>query len=583
MASLLILALIALGWVAARGGIAADHLRSAREGAVEVVANIDDPTSVAASITAIAEDTGTARGLTSDPAWRIVEQLPWIGPQLRAISTIAASADNVTRDALTPLAEVASTLSTDAFRPVDGRISLDGFVAVQDAAAQAARSMGGAADAVELANSPGLVPPLAEVVDEVSDLFTETAHATDALARASVLVPAMLGQDGPRDYLVIFQNNAEWRSLGGIAGALAVVHTDDGDLTLTEQDYAASMGVFIPPVMDLGPELTSVYGVRPATWMHNVTQVPDFAVSGELARAMWAERHGIEVDGVIALDPVTLSYILEATGPVELPLGDTISADNAVELLLNEVYVRYPDPAEQNQFFSDTTSAIFTTLTQNGFDASGMLAGLARAGDEYRVMLWSAHDDDQAVLADTTLAGAPLETTRRISPFGVYLNDGTGSKMDYHQTVETTAMWDACTLDAAGAASGTAVVDVTIANEAPDSGLAEYITGGGAYGVEPGSASTVGYVYLPAGFELVDAALSTGDGFGGAFIDGRQVLSFEILLAPGESATAHIAVRTTQPSGAQLAVRQTPTVNAEVTPEVGPCLMRPLDSTQGSP
>nr|WP_246414282.1 DUF4012 domain-containing protein [Microbacterium thalassium] len=583
VAGALIATICALAWVAVRGAIAADLLRSARGQALEVVANVDDPAAVSELITGLAADTGTAHALTSDVTWQAVEQLPWIGPQLHAISTIAASADAVAVDALTPLAEVASTLPADAFRPIDGRISLDGFVAVQNAAARAADSIGGAAEAIEFANSPALIGPLADVVDQVSDLFTETAHATDALARASVLIPAMLGQDEPRDYLVIFQNNAEWRSLGGIAGALAVVHTDDGGLILTEQDYAANIGSFVPPVLDLDPELTAVYGVRPATWMHNVTQVPDFEVSGQLAQAMWADRHATQVDGVIALDPVALSYILEATGPVELPTGDTLTAGNAVELLLNEVYVRYPDPEQQNQFFSDTTSAIFQALTQRGFNAGTLLAGLARAGDEYRVMLWSAHDEDQAVLADTTLAGAPLETTRRTTPFGVYLNDGTGSKMDYYQSVETTALWEACTLDAAGAASGTAVLEVTIANEAPASGLAEYITGGGAYGVEPGSASTVGYLYLPEGFELADATLTTGDGFGGGFIDGRQVLSFEILLAPGESATARVAVRTTEPSGAQLAVRQTPTVNRDVTPETGSCLLGPLDSNQGAP
>ena len=36
--------------------------------------------------------------------------------------------------------------------------------------------------------------------------------------------------------------------------------------------------------------------------------------------------------------------------------------------------------------------------------------------------------------------------------FGVYLNDGTGSKMDYYTTADTTVAWDSCTLDAAGTA-----------------------------------------------------------------------------------------------------------------------------------
>ena len=46
--------------------------------------------------------------------------------------------------------------------------------------------------------------------------------SVDALSRTATLLPAMLGRDGPRDYLIVFQNNAEWRSLGGIVGALAL-------------------------------------------------------------------------------------------------------------------------------------------------------------------------------------------------------------------------------------------------------------------------------------------------------------------------------------------------------------------------
>ena len=56
-------------------------------------------------------DAATAHALTSDPVWRIVEMTPWIGPQLAAVSTVAEAADDVAANALTPLADVASTLS----------------------------------------------------------------------------------------------------------------------------------------------------------------------------------------------------------------------------------------------------------------------------------------------------------------------------------------------------------------------------------------------------------------------------------------------------------------------------------------
>jgi hypothetical protein len=565
-------ALAALSWVGLRGAIAADHLRSAQSSARQVVSQISDPTAVATAIAEVADDAAVAHALTSDPIWKAVEATPWVGPQLFAVSTVAASADEMARNALTPLAEVASTLSPTAFRPVDGRINTSGFIAVQDAAAKAASSMRGATDAVRQADSPALLAPLQGIVDEVVEVFTTTDRATDALARASVLVPAMLGAEGPRDYLVLFQNNAEWRSLGGIPGAMVLINTDNGSLELAASDAANNFARLDEPVLALDDEMTAIYGTHPARWMQNVTQVPDFSVSGPLAAAMWERKHDQQVDGVLALDPVTLSYMLEATGPVELPDGTTLTPDNAVSLLLNEVYFRYEDPADQDVFFSDASAAMFNALTNGPVDASALLGALTRAGEEDRVLLWSSHEEDQAVLDGTSLVGALPVTDEETTQFGVYLNDGTGSKMDFYQSIETTAEWTSCVRRPGGRATGTAALEVTITNDAPATGLPRYITAGGSFGVDPGSTSNVGYIYLPEGFDLVGAELSTGDGFGGAMHDGRRVMSFEVILAPGESATAFIQARNSRPTGASLDVRQTPTVNADVTPTVGTCL-----------
>lgn len=568
----LVLTAIALGWVAVRGAIAADYLRSAKDSASAVVSNIADPELVAASIEEVASDTAAARALTSDPVWQTVELTPWVGPQLSAVSTIADAADDVASDALSPLADVASTLSADAFRPSGGTVELSGFIAVQDAAARSAETLATANTAIDGINTGVLVAPLRDVVDEVSGTFADTKSATEALANASVLLPAMLGADGPRNYLVLFQNNAEWRSLGGIAGAAALIHTDGGSLQLVEQDFAANFGVFDPSVLPLDPEVSAIYGQKPGQFFHNVTQVPDFSLSGPLARAMWASKHGIEVDGVLSIDPVALSYLLAATGPVTLPNGDTMTADNAVSLLLNDVYLRYPDPAAQNQFFAEATNAVFSALIAGDVDAGKLLAALAQAGDERRLFLWSAHAEDQAVLEDTTLIGGLPVTDAETSSFGVFLNDGTGSKMDFYQSVDTAVAWRSCAADGRGEATGVAELTVTLTNTAPPTGLPDYITGAGAYGVTPGSARTVGYLYLPEGFELTEAELSNGGGFGGGMHEGRRVLSFDVLLAPGESVSVSVAAASTSPTGARLVAQVTPTVNANVMKPISTCL-----------
>jgi hypothetical protein len=156
--------------------------------------------------------------------------------------------------------------------------------------------------------------------------------------------------------------------------------------------------------------------------------------------------------------------------------------------------------------------------------------------------------------------------------FGVYLNDGTGSKMDFYQSVDTTVAWESCRMNASGTATGVADLTVTITNDAPSETLPEYITGGGAYGVAPGSARTVGYLYVPEGYDLVSTELSNGGGFGGGMHQQRQVLSFDVLLAPGESVTATVTAASTSPTGPALVAQVTPTVNANVTTPISTCL-----------
>ncbi|WP_314505810.1 DUF4012 domain-containing protein [uncultured Microbacterium sp.] len=570
----LAVSVFALGWIGVRGAIAADHLRSAQDSAGQVVANIGDPTVAAAAIAAVSDDVSAAHALTSDPIWRALETTPWLGAQLVAVATVASAADSVATDALTPLADVAATLSPASFKPTDGRVDVSAFIAMQSAATTAATAMATADDSLDRIPTSALVGPLRDVITQVTDQFAAAQTGTQSLENASRLVPAMLGAEGPRDYLVLFQNNAEWRSLGGINGAMVLIHTDGGALQLATTDAGSAFPGSDTSVVPLSDEVTAIYGQRPGQWMQNVTQVPDFAVSAQLARRQWALKHGTEVDGVLALDPIALSYILAATGPVTLPSGDVLTSENAVALLLNDVYLRYPDTADQDAFFAEATGAIFGALTSGPVDPSGLLTALAKAGDQNRLMIWSAHDEDQELLANTSLAGGLPRTDSEVSTFGVFVNDGTGSKMDFYQSVDAQVLWESCTLDSRDLAQGIADLNVTVANNAPAdaANLPDYVTAAGWYGVPPGSTRTVGYIYLPEGFELTNATLSNGSGFSGGMHDGRRVLSFDVVLAPGESVVASVAASPTSPTGATLVAQVTPTVNANVTRPISACL-----------
>lgn len=556
------LALIA--WVGVRAVLAHHHLTEARATIASLARALDDPAAASDTLASAGLDTAAARELTSDPVWRAAEALPWVGPQLTAVSDTADAIDAAVV-ASSAVVQASAGMSVDTMRPVDGAVDVAPLSAIAPTAARAASTLRAAAARVAAIDRTPLLGAVARGVSEAGDLLGSAADSADALQRATRLVPPMLGADRPRSTLVLFQNNAEWRSLGGVVGAVAQLDTSDGRLTLAAQASSTDFaGATDTPVATLPEDVRAIYDTRPARFLQNTTQVPDFTVGAPLAREMWRREYGTTVDAVVALDPVALSYLLQATGPVDLPTGDILTADDAVPLLLEDTYRRYPDPREQDAFFQSASAAVFQALAEGRFEPTALVQAVSRAAAERRLLVWSADATEQAVLDGTPLQGTLPAPDAGRSTFGVYLNDGTGSKMDFylHPVIETAR----CTPD-------TASLHVQLRSDAPDPAeLPVYVTGGGEYGVPPGDALTGVYVYLPPDVEILDRRTS-GDGvslgFAGGVHDGQEVVKWSVQLAPGETAALDVLVRT--PGSGALDAVATPTRDATEVSRSGPC------------
>ena len=573
LGAFLLLGVAGVAWIGIRGALAYGHVADAQRAAENLAGSLTDPAAAAEAVPGMTADTSAARALTSDPVWNAAEHLPWVGPQLSATATVIAAVDDVAATALEPLAQAASGFSLDTLRPQGGAFDVAAIASLTDVATTATDSLAAASASVDAIDTTQLLPALAAPVTEVSDLLTNGLTAADALRRTAQLLPLALGGEGPRNYLVMFQNNAEWRSLGGIVGAMAMIHTDGGRMDLVDQGSSSDFTRYPDPVLPLSDEVLGIFVDKPGVYIQNVTQIPDYTVDGPLAREMWLRETGVAVDGVLALDPVTLSYLLEATGPITLPTGEQLTSENAIPLLLNDVYLRYPEPRDQDAFFAATAAVVFQTIADGAADPATLIQALARAGSERRLFMWSADPAEQAILDGTTIQGGLSVTDDTRTQFGVYLNDGTGSKMDYYTEATASVGWCAAsTAFTENLRPGEylredplATVSVTLQSTAPAdaaTSLPEYITGGGSHGVPPGVTRTIAYLYLPTGSEVVSSVAGDDKAatvFGTGTHDGRDVLIWETNLTPGEAATATIQVRTPQ----------TPVLETLMTPTIG--------------
>jgi len=564
------LAIFCVAWVGIRAFIAKGELEQVVPLASQLKqsALADDTAAVTRTASELHEHASRARDLTSDPIWRFAEIVPVLGSNLTAARELASSVSDLSNNAVGPLTRLVSSVQLSDFKPVNGAINLAPLVESQSAVKQAAASLTRADTSVRQIDTSQTVGPVTDAVERLRAQIGELMPPVTALANAVDLAPAMLGNEEPRNYLLIFQNPAELRSTGGIPGAMALVHTEGGKIDLQQQSSSSEFPHYASPVIPLPEETRGLYGDLVGEYIQDVTLTPNFDLSAQIAQQMWNERYGMQVDGVISIDPVALSYLLEATGPVGIATGDQLTKDNVVSLLLNEAYMRYPLPAQQDAFFAASAKAVFDKVSGGDVDPTKLIAGLAKAGEERRILVWNDRPEEQAVLAGTSLAGELVGETAESPQVGMFLNDSTGSKMDYYLDVNTSVGSVACRKDGLQ----NVAIQVTITNTAPaDAGvsLPAYITGDGTYGVTPGNIRTMLTAYGSPG--MVNLGVSQGDApveAHSASDTGRPVSQVSAELAPGQSATYTFAFLGS-PQGITLNdFQQTPIINMNETSEL---------------
>jgi hypothetical protein len=559
-------------WLAGRAVVIKDNLEAANTALNKLQATIREThaTPTAGVIAQLQENSSAAKNAASDPLWRAAAGLPWIGANFSAITETASSVDDIVDRAVIPLTKETALWSSDTLAPSSGSINLERLKRSAPQVISAARVVSLSQAKLAGIDSSVLLPDVADPLGRVKDQLAQAASVLQEAASAAQLAPGMLGAEERRSYLLIIQNNAESRATGGIPGALAVLNVNNGTFTLDSQSSASALDSF-SPALTVNSEQELIYSNRIGRFMQDVNLTPDFPTAATTASAMWQRRTGQHVDGVISIDPVALSYMLDATGPVKLTspelvalangaLPTEMTGENVVRTLLSDVYAKIAEPTLQDAYFAGVAKEIFATLTKGKGDAKDLVQAITRGTEEGRVLLWSATADEQAVLAKYPVSGSIAGPSISPAQFGVYFNDGTGAKMDYY-VKRTAQLVQECPRDGYREVK----VRVTSTNTAPAdaaTSLPEYVTGGGIFGVPAGTVQTNIVAYGPVQSN-VETAFVGGKkmGFASQRHNGRPVGVVTVRLAPGQSSSVEFTFgKIVQHAEPNLAV--TPTVQA---------------------
>lgn len=499
----------------------------------------------------------TVRG----PLWDLSAAIPFVGQNVSAVREATEATHILVRDAVPVGVRLLENINPRNLQLEGGGINLEPFEAAQADLPAINTAFGAAKEKIDPIDLDALHPVVSDALRELVDVINDAAPALEMLEKYLPTVLPMLGSEGPRTYMVLFQNNAEIRALGGNPGAFSVMVADQGRVE-TREDAATAYAYWIGryadlQYVDLPEETLSLYEYDFAIRSQNFTRTPNFPTAASMFSGMWNTASGETLDGVISIDPVMLARMLAVTGPVTLDDGSQVTADNAVSLLLFDAYETYSSDAASNEYFAMVADRVFEKITSGNWDPMAMFAALQWGVEEQRVYGWFPREAEQALAADLDFDGELSADNAAETEVGVFVNDAAYSKLEYFYSQEVHVSCDT--------AARTTTTTLTMHNTITDPNLNNYTLGwrNNNLGL-PRTTMILDVLYFaPPGSTIASSDPSTSDFDGwdrSGAENGHFAESISVAVPMGESRTVSFTSSIPEGDLGPIAVRYAPTV-----------------------
>ena len=383
----------------------------------------------------VADQITSMRDTVNGPAWTIASFVPVYGNDIKLVRGIMEQVDVLAQNAMLPACEQLEDFKLGNMLS-DGAVNLlmlkELISTIQDVEPVVTSSI----DAIDALPEPH-IGKIRELMGKLLEPMDSAKTVLSNINEIAPLLPRMLGDGGTRTYLLMAQQNAELRSTGGLAGSVGPLIVENGKI---------SVGEFIPGNTDLGGtanlfgEVTSeedaLFTNRMANRITDTNFNPDFPRAAHFAKGLYEAGTGQTVDGVIAIDPVFLQYLLALAGGVDVN-GINVNGDNAAALMLHDAY-NMLSVEQTDQFFSGVAGLAFKQIMGNlgeiGF--SNLFKTLGRGIAEHRFLAWMENPEEEELMTLMGCSGA-LKDDPAEPELGVYFADETWSKISWYFSSNT--------------------------------------------------------------------------------------------------------------------------------------------------
>ena len=168
-------------------------------------------------------------------------------------------------------------------------------------------------------------------IDHLRTSAQQAEQRLDGPVRAGLTIlqvlPRIVGT-GTHRYLLLLTNPGEERGGGGFIGAVGTVVFQDGQL-LSSDFMASGFSDTLVTNIPAPPPIAAITGTNLV--LADSSWSPNFPTSAALAAEFYTRATGLAVDGVINVDPIALSYVLQVVGGVQVPpYPQVVSATNSL-------------------------------------------------------------------------------------------------------------------------------------------------------------------------------------------------------------------------------------------------------------
>jgi len=335
--------------------------------------------------------------------------VPGVSPNLSASKTLVSSGQQ--------LSEMGSRLAAvvDGGRPhvSNGYVPIEQVRALAVDLAELERSLRDFQKRVRTVNRPFLLPPLQHAIGELDRRVDGELATVQRAADSAELLPAILGAEGTRRYFLVFQNNAETPGGGGFIGNWGELVAENGRLQLARFGRPSDLNPVSSQSLELHvPSPFTARGIelQPHLFWQQVIAFPDFPTTARMISELYPQSGGRPIDGVIAIDPMGLSALLELTGPVTVPgWPEPISAGNVTDVVLRDAYRRFPTAEDQKrtEFVGELSRHVAQAFTTADLGQAGRVVHwLSKATRGGHLLVHLSRSDEQRLVEGMGADGA---------------------------------------------------------------------------------------------------------------------------------------------------------------------------------